>query len=134
MADSVSKKKRSWNMSHIRSKNTVPELKVLRILRRLGYEIKCHDKTLPGTPDFVLSSNKTVIFVNGCFWHRHACSRAAIPKSNKAYWEAKFAGNVRTMHRNQRRLNKLGWRVRNVWECRIKKCADLTGYIKSILK
>lgn len=134
MADNLDKNRRSWNMSRIRSEDTVPELKVFRALRRGGYKVRRHDKTLPGIPDFAISGIKTVIFVNGCFWHRHICSRATTPKSNKTYWTIKFANNVKRMRHNQKALNRLGWRVRTIWECQIKKTANLSEYIKRILK
>jgi len=100
MADKIDKHRRSANMSKIRSKDTQPELKVRRILHKLGYRFRLHRKELPGRPDIVLPKHKTVIFVNGCFWHRHPnCREASRPKSNSEYWETKLASIVKRHHR-----------------------------------
>ena len=121
MADVFSKRKRSAVMSAIHSKHTRPEKVVRAILRIVGCEFRSHVAALPGCPDFVLPRNRTILQVKGCFWHGHYCLRGRIPKGNRAYWKAKIASNVRRDRRNDRRLRHLGWRVKSIWECRIRR-------------
>jgi len=95
MADRLDKEKRSWNMSRIRGKDTKPEIAVRKMLHAAGFRFRLHVKDLPGKPDIVLPKWKTVIFVHGCFWHRHeGCSRCTTPTSNNEYWVKKFEKNV----------------------------------------
>ena len=95
MVDNLTQEKRSWNMSRIKDKNTKPELVVRSILHRMGYRFRLHRKDLPGKPDIVLPKYKTVIFVHGCFWHRHkGCKYAYQPKSRVDFWQKKFKGNI----------------------------------------
>ena len=95
MADPLSKEKRSWNMSRIRSRNTTPEILVRSLLHRLGFRFTLRRKELPGKPDIVLPRHRTVLFVHGCFWHRHqGCRGATTPGSNTAFWRKKFRRNV----------------------------------------
>ena len=116
--DSISHEQRSWNMSRIRGKNTKPEIVVRRLLHNLGYRFRLHKQGLPGTPDLVLKSYKTVVFVQGCFWHRHqGCKLSNLPKSRRTYWQNKFRKNVARDKRNQMLLTKAGWNVIVVWEC-----------------
>jgi DNA mismatch endonuclease (patch repair protein) len=118
MVDSLSRKHRSWNMSRIRSRDTGPELLVRSALHRAGYRFRLHSKDLPGRPDIVLPKYHTVVFVHGCFWHRHkGCRFAYTPKSRVAFWNDKFASNIERDRRNSEALRKLGWRVLTVWEC-----------------
>lgn len=118
--DHLSVEKRSWNMSRIRSKDTIPEMHVRSALHRAGYRFRLHVKDLPGKPDIVLPKHKTVIFVHGCFWHRHkGCSRATTPSTNQEYWQQKFKRNVERDKREQAELKKLGWKVIVVWECEV---------------
>lgn len=120
MADVHTKKQRSYNMSRIRSKNTKPELIVRSWLHKQGYRFRLHDKTLPGKPDIVLKKYKTVIFVNGCFWHGHKnCKYYVVPKTRTKWWLEKINGNIARDKKYQRELKKLGWKVINIWECRI---------------
>ena len=105
-------------MSRIRGKNTVPEKQVRSALHRAGYRFRLHSKQLPGRPDVVLPKYCTVVFVHGCFWHRHkGCRYAYTPKSRVAFWKAKFDSNVERDRRNVRELRRLGWKVVKVWEC-----------------
>lgn len=121
MADHISKQKRSWNMSRITSKDTKPEIVVRFLLHSLGYRFRLHRKDLPGKPDIVLPKYKTVIFVHGCFWHRHeGCKKATTPKSNMEYWLNKFARNISNDIRHKRELQELGWSVIVIWECETK--------------
>lgn len=103
------------------SKNTAPEEKVRKYLFSKGFRYRKNDKKLPGCPDIVLPKYKTVIFVNGCFWHKHDCGRFVWPASNKEYWEKKILGNVKRDEKNYVTLQNLGWNVLVVWECELKK-------------
>lgn len=118
-------------MSRIRSENTKPELIVRSVLHRMGYRFRLNGKVskkinrkgvLPGKPDIVLSKFKTVIFVHGCFWHRHkGCSRCTTPSTNLEYWKKKFLRNVERDRNVQQELKTTGWRVIVIWECETKK-------------
>jgi DNA mismatch endonuclease (patch repair protein) len=120
MTDILSKERRSWNMSRIRGSDTKPELLVRSLLHRMGYRFRLHRKDLPGRPDIVLPKYRTVIFVHGCFWHRHkGCKYAYTPKSRTDFWQNKFQGTVERDKRNRRELRKLGWKVIVIWECQI---------------
>ena len=120
--DHLTPKMRSWNMSRIRGKDTKPEVLVRSLLHRAGYRFRKNVKSLPGKPDIVLPKYKTVIFVHGCFWHRHkGCKDATTPKSNKAFWKKKFECNIANDKNHARDLKKLGWKVVTVWECQLKK-------------
>ena len=121
MADNHSKEIRSMNMSHIRSKNSKPEEKVRKGLFARGFRYRKNVRTLPGCPDIVLPKYKTVLFVNGCFWHMHDCGRFVWPETNPDYWIHKILGNVDRDHRNISQLKEMGWRVIIVWECELKK-------------
>jgi len=120
--DHLSKEKRSWNMSRIRSTETKPEERVRKYLFSKGFRYRKNDKRLPGKPDIVLPKYRAVIFINGCFWHCHkGCSRANVPKSNLEYWKVKLENNVRRDLEEYQRLAELGWRVLIVWECELNK-------------
>ena len=121
MADNHSKEVRSMNMSHIRSKNTKPEEKVRKYLFSKGFRYRKNVRNLPGCPDIVLPKYKTVIFVNGCFWHKHDCPRFVWPSSNEEYWIPKITRNVERDQKNYGRLQELGWNVIVIWECQLKK-------------
>ena len=126
VTDSVTREQRSHNMSRIRASNTLPELIVRSALHRLGYRFRLHCATLPGKPDIVLSKHRTVIFVNGCFWHQHpGCHRATMPKSRQCYWRPKLEGNVRRLQLVARELSQAGWNVVVVWECETKSVSQL---------
>lgn len=120
MADNHSKDVRSMNMSHIRSTNTKPEELVRRYLFSKGFRYRKNVKDLPGKPDIVLPKYKTVIFVNGCFWHKHDCPRFVWPSSNQEYWIPKILKTVERDKENTRKLTALGWEVITVWECQLK--------------
>ena len=120
MTDTLTKTERSRRMSLVRGKDTQPEIRVRAALHRLGYRFRLHARSLPGTPDVVFASRKKVIFVHGCFWHRHSrCKLARLPKSRLAFWKDKLEGNRLRDEKNQRRLNRLGWRYLVVWECQL---------------
>jgi len=135
MADSLSKERRSWNMSRIPGKDTKIEVKVRKYLFSKGFRYRKNVATLLGKPDIVLPKYKTVIFVHGCYWHRHpSCKYAYTPKSNVEFWENKFAVNVVNDERNQRELEEAGWTVITLWECDIKNRFEYTmeGLIQQI--
>jgi DNA mismatch endonuclease (patch repair protein) len=116
--DRLTKEQRSWNMSRIRSTNTKPEIVVRRLLSGMGLRYRLHRAGLPGKPDIVLGPRRLVIFVHGCFWHRHSgCKQATMPTANRSFWLAKLEGNAARDHRHRTALRKLGWRVVTVWEC-----------------
>lgn len=125
MTDHLTPDRRSWNMGRIRNQNTKPEIAVRSILHGMGYRFTVNgpkNKQLPGKPDIVLPRYGTVIFVHGCFWHRHkGCKETTTPKTRTEWWQAKFDGNVERDRRNQRALRKMGWKVLVVWECETKK-------------
>lgn len=121
MADNHTKDVRSKNMSHIRSTNTRPEENVRKYLFSKGFRYRKNVKGLPGCPDIVLAKYKTVIFVNGCFWHKHDCPRFVWPSSNEEYWIPKIKRNVERDKANQAELKAAGWNVIIIWECELKK-------------
>lgn len=134
--DTLTSEKRSWNMSRIRGANTRPELAVRSMLHRMGYRFRISNKILPGKPDIVLPKYRAVIFVHGCFWHRHqGCKYAYTPKSRLDFWRRKFEGNVMRDKNNFSLLKKTGWLPIVVWECEIKRNADtLLGRVSGILQ
>ena len=116
--DTLTPERRSWNMSRIKGAHTGPERLVRSLLHRMGYRFRLHRKDLPGRPDIVLPRYRAVVLVHGCYWHRHAdCRLAYNPKSNRGFWETKFAENVSRDSRQYEELVALGWRVIIVWEC-----------------
>lgn len=124
--DRISKEHRSWNMSRIKSRDTKPELIVRSMLHRMGYRFRVHVRTLPGKPDIVLPKYRTVIFVHGCFWHRHKrCKYAYMPKTRQEFWRTKFAANQRHDANATIRLRHLRWRVLVIWECQLRSVLTL---------
>lgn len=122
MADRITKEQRSRNMSHVRGKNTKIEVKVRSYLFQKGFRFRKNDHRLPGTLDVVLPKYKTVIFVNGCFWHQHpGCKKATIPETNHDFWEKKLSSNVVNDKLDRDALEAMGWKVITVWECELKK-------------
>lgn len=121
LADNHTKAERSLNMSKIRSKNSRPEETVRKYLFRQGFRYRKNVKNLPGCPDIVLPKYKTIIFVNGCFWHKHNCKRFVWPSSNENYWKTKILGNVERDEKNKKLLEANGWKVIIIWECQLKK-------------
>ena len=109
------------NMSRIRSTNSKPEEIVRKYLFSKGFRYRKNVKKLPGCPDIVLPKYKTVIFVNGCFWHKHDCPRFVWPSSNQDYWIPKIQRNIERDRLNAAELQKKGWHIITVWECELKK-------------
>jgi DNA mismatch endonuclease (patch repair protein) len=117
MRDRLTKERRSWNMSRIKGKDTAPEKIVRSLLHRLGFRFRLHGRKLPGRPDIVLAKHQTVIFVQGCFWHRHrGCGNSTTPSNNRVFWLKKLEGNAARDKVHQSTLRKLGWRSLVVWE------------------
>ena len=127
MVDVLTPDQRRRNMSRIRGRNTAPELAVRAVLRELGFRrYQLHRKALPGCPDIVLTRKRRVIFVNGCFWHRHACSLgSATPKTNTAFWKEEFARNVARDREARLALHELGWGYTTIWECQLDRRARI---------
>ncbi len=121
-------------MGRVRGKDTSPEMKVRRLLWRMGRRYRLHRKDLPGTPDIVLPGRRTVVQVQGCFWHGHDCPRGGRqPKANADYWSAKIARNRARDARTHRALTEQGWRVIEVWECELKYEAALEARLRAAL-
>ena len=121
MVDKLSPERRSALMSKVRGKDTSPEMRVRRLAHSLGYRYRLHKRSLPGRPDLVFASKRKVIFVHGCFWHRHpGCRKASMPKSRVEYWREKFDRNVERDGAAIAELQRLGWDVLVVWECETK--------------
>ena len=120
MADRSSPSQRSAIMARVKATNTRPEVAVRSLVHRLGYRFRLHRRDLPGRPDLVLPRHRTVIFVHGCFWHQHNCSRGRRqPASNQSYWGPKLARNVDRDATVKRALQAMGWRVLTIWECQV---------------
>ena len=119
--DDLTKEQRHKSMSHIKSTNTMPEERVRKYLFSKGFRYRKNVKDLPGKPDIVLPKYKTVVFVNGCFWHMHDCGKFKMPSTNVDYWEPKLKRNVERDRTNIRLLKDDGWNVIVVWECELKK-------------
>lgn len=122
-------------MSHVKSKNTAPEIKLRSILHRNGFRFRLNRKDLPGKPDIVLPKYKAVIFVHGCFWHGHDCKRGQRPQTNVEFWDKKINKNMERDKQDIIKLKELGWRVMVVWECDLKKTNEdvLVSCLKDFL-
>ena len=121
---------RSRNMSAIKSKNTKPEIAVRKVLHSMGYRFRLHSKDLPGSPDIVLPKYKTVIFVHGCFWHRHKdCKYATTPKTRQEFWNKKFTTNIERDLEIHEKIKNLNWRSVVIWECETKNMENLRDKI-----
>ncbi|MBJ9920124.1 DNA mismatch endonuclease Vsr [Burkholderia cenocepacia] len=135
MVDSVSKEKRSHVMSLVKGKNTRPEITVRRIVYNEGFRYRLHGVKLPGKPDLVFAGKWKVIFVHGCFWHRHEnCPLACIPKSNHEFWRMKLEKNKARDIENMEKLVNAGWHALVVWECELKDIARVREKIICFLK
>ena len=134
MVDTLSKRARSERMSLVRGKNTQVEYLVRSLVHGLGYRYRLHASDLPGKPDLVFRLRRKVIFVHGCFWHRHAkCALARLPKSRLEFWLPKLEGNRRRDKAVQRRLNRMGWKYMIVWECQLSNPLRLVDNIDAFL-
>lgn len=134
--DSLSPEERSKRMGLVRGKDTRPEMLVRRLVFSLGYRYRLHARDLPGNPDLVFRKHRKVIFIHGCFWHRHsaaACGLARLPKSRLDFWLPKLDGNKQRDERNKKALQKDGWKVLTVWECQLKDASRLQTTIRRFL-
>lgn len=132
--DSLPPAARSENMSRIRSRDTQPELRVRRALHAMGYRFRLHRRDLPGRPDIVLPKYRTVVFVHGCFWHRHpGCPNAAEPKTRAEFWRRKFEANVARDAKARAELERAGWKVVVIWECETENPETLDRVIRERL-
>lgn len=131
--DIMSPEKRSALMGRIRGRDTGPEMIVRRLLHSMGYRFRLHGRDLPGRPDIVFRSRRAVIFVHGCFWHRHDCGLGYMPKTRQQFWQTKFDGNVRRDRKAMNELEAAGWRVIIVWECQIGKPSILAARLTNAL-
>ena len=133
--DSVTRQRRSEIMSRVRAKGTRPEMAVRRLVHSLGYRYRLHSSQLPGRPDLVFAGRRKVIFVHGCFWHRHPhCHLARIPKSRIDFWRAKLDGNRQRDLLQQRELEELGWRLLVLWECQVGDLNSVTERVTAFLE
>ncbi len=133
MADSITPEHRSWNMSRIRGKDTKIEVEVRKYLFAKGFRFRKNDKRYPGKPDVVLPKYKTVVFVNGCFWHMHkGCKQGRLPKSNLDYWREKLEKNVANDKLHEQQRTDMGWNAITLWECELKK--DFEGVMNSLIE
>jgi DNA mismatch endonuclease Vsr len=127
---------RRRNLAAVGGKDTTPELRVRRLLFRMGYRFRLHRRDLPGTPDIVLAGRHKIVEVRGCFWHRHpdpACRNAVLPKVRAEWWAAKLARNVERDERNLAALQAAGWSVLVLWECGVLDEAALAARLRSFL-
>lgn len=132
--DTLTLEHRSRVMSRIKGKNTLPEMVVRRLIHAMGYRFRLHRQDLPGSPDVVLPGRKKLIFVHGCFWHRHTgCKYAYVPKSNVDFWIKKFDANVRRDNSTMAALESLNWGVLIVWECQIRDPQHLSRVLQRFL-
>lgn len=135
MSDVLTPAQRRYNMSRIRGKNTVPEMIVRRVVHGMGYRYRLHRRDLPGHPDLVFPARRQVIFVHGCFWHRHACRFGSVrPRTNAEFWEEKISGNVARDKRATDALAALGWKAGVVWECETRDPDALRRSLRAFLR
>ena len=133
MADMFTRQRRSEIMASIRSNDTFPEMQLRRLVHRLGYRFRLHEKRLPGKPDLVLPRWQAVILMHGCFWHGHTCKDGRRPCSNSDYWNKKLDRNTRRDRKNGAALRRLGWKCMVVWECQLTNVERLTARIRRFL-
>ena len=135
LADTLSRQERSERMSRIRNKNSAPEMKLRRLVHGMGFRYRLHVKDLPGTPDLVFPGKRAVIFMHGCFWHRHPeCRLARLPKSKLDFWKPKLEANRQRDLVLQQQLRDLGWRVLVVWECEMKETERVSVLVANFLR
>ena len=132
--DHLTEGERSALMGRIRGKNTKPEMIVRRTAHRLGYRFRLHYKDIPGTPDLVFTRRRKVVFVHGCWWHRHqGCPKASSVRTRPEFWEAKFARNVVRDAKTEAALHAAGWEVLVVWECETKRADEVEALLVDFL-
>jgi DNA mismatch endonuclease (patch repair protein) len=135
VTDVFSPEKRSQVMRRVKGRDTTPELRVRKLLTRMGLRYRLHRKDLPGNPDIVMPGRRLAVFVHGCFWHGHDCARGArAPKANADYWQAKIGRNRARDARTAEALDALGWRPVTLWECELKDEAALEARLRRELE
>lgn len=134
MADTLTKAERSALMAKIKATNTKPEVFVRSALHRAGFRFRLYTKGLPGRPDVVLPKHGVVVFVHGCFWHRHGCSLSSESATRRKFWREKFERNVARDARNARALRRLGWRVLTIWECALRTKAGREKALERLVR
>lgn len=135
MADKMTPEQRSKCMAAVKGKDTKPEMIVRKYLFSKGLRFRLHDKKLPGSPDMVLKKYRTVIFIDGCFWHGHeGCKHFRMPKSNEFFWDQKIRKNKARDIANEYVLQTQGWRVIRIWECEINKAAGREETLESLYR
>lgn len=137
VTDTLSSEQRSERMARIRNKDTKPEMSLRRLVHGMGYRYRLHRADLPGHPDLVFASRRKVIFLHGCFWHRHPdpeCKLARLPKSRLDFWKPKLERNRERDIEIEERLHALGWDVLTVWECQLKQEDQLRKQIQGFLE
>lgn len=134
MTDTRTPAQRRRIMQSVKTKDTGPELQVRRMLFGLGFRYRLHDKRLPGRPDIVFPKKRKAIFVHGCFWHGHECSKGNAPKSKLEYWGPKLAANAERDAMQVTRIEQLGWSVLTVWQCQLKDADGIREIILSFLQ
>ena len=134
--DTLTPAERSERMGRVRSKHTKPEMMVRSLVHRMGFRYRLHDRSLPGNPDMVFPCRGKIIFVHGCFWHRHGqrCELTRWPKSRLDFWGPKLENNRQRDKIVGRKLRKLGWRVLTVWECQLKSGPALAEKLRAFLE
>lgn len=133
--DILSPEQRSKRMASIQGRDTVPEMRVRRLVHALGYRYRLQGRHLPGTPDLVFTSRGCVLFVHGCYWHRHSCRQGrSIPSTRTEFWTDKFEANVSRDRRVQAKLRRAGWRVMVVWECQTRDLDRLSRRLERFLE
>jgi DNA mismatch endonuclease (patch repair protein) len=134
MTDVLTPGQRSFNMSHIRGRDTAPEMRVRKLLHAAGLRYRLHGKHLPGKPDLVFAGAKAVVFVHGCFWHMHNCKYGKpVPATNVDFWAEKRRGNVERDERNRDALLRSGWRVFEIWECETRSEEKLAAQVERVI-
>jgi len=133
MIDTRTKEQRSRIMKSVGTRDTGPELTVRRLLHRIGYRYRLHRKDLPGRPDIVFPSRKRIIFIHGCFWHGHECSKGKLPKSRLDYWTAKIKANQDRDAKVVARLREAGWQTLTLWQCELTGLGQLERKLRQFL-
>ena len=133
--DTLTPAERSERMSRVRSKDTKPEIVVRSLVHRMGFRFRLHARDLPGHPDLVLPRHRKIIFVHGCFWHRHgSCKNTRWPKSKVAFWKPKLEKNHERDAATRKALRRLGWDVLVIWECQLKNLEKIAEKINGFLQ
>ncbi len=134
MVDTLTPAERSERMSRVRARDTKPELRLRRLIHGMGFRYRLHVAKLPGTPDLVFPGRRAVIFLHGCFWHRHpGCKLARMPKSRLDFWKPKLEGNRRRDLANLEKLSRMGWRALVVWECEMSDIESVRRKVRAFL-